>query len=105
MPPAGLDWHALHVIFTIVLAIYTFFSSIRRADRTELDRLKSRVEGISRSVTQLHAEVSHLPDADTIRELVEKLSKVAALFEQIEKRFDRIENRFDNYEHAVLGGK
>lgn len=125
----GIDWHAIHVLFTVALAIFTVISAVRRDDRTALnaeigavkteltavkarvetcathtdfDRLRGRVEGISRSVTKLETDIQHVPQPNQVTDIISKLSSAITGIDDIKRRLGQIEHRFENYEDAVL---
>lgn len=98
----GSDWHVVHVLFSIAIGIYTVVMNLRRADRHELDRLKGRVEGISRALTEVQSDIKHVPKPDQVTAIVEKLSSAVTGIDSIKDRLERIEHRFGLYEEAAL---
>lgn len=118
---ADLPWRAIHVIFTIVTALFAAWTSFHRARKEEIDSLKRRVDDevatlrreakacdevhrthheaalqrvhiLERGYSKMNERLQHLPTTREVGDNNAILREVAAKLTSIDKRLDRVED-------------
>jgi predicted nuclease with TOPRIM domain len=101
-----LSWHAVSLVFTTVIGLYTWISAGQRVHRDQLDRhraeleergdqLLERVAKLEKSNGELTERVAHLPSKEQVHELALATIELRATMIGVGQQYNHLNLRLD----------